>query len=456
MFSIIFFQLSSIGKRSVKKPKRQYTPQLLSLAYEEVRKGMSVHKAARFYGIPDSTLRDRFRENGPMQPAPDKEHFNTRPGASTTLNTEEEKQLVSHCVYMASIGYGYSRTEVIELANDFAVSLKKKSASDPVFAQSWFDGFKKRNPDITLSKPQKLSLVRAKCTSDVVLDKYFQDLERVIATNGLLDKPENIWNIDETGLVMEHSPSKVVCGKGAAPQSVTSNRGQTVTIIASGNAAGCRIPPFYVFPGKRWNDNLLEGATTGAAGTMSESGWSNSQVFIEFLESHFLKYVKTDGSPVLILFDGHKSHINLTLKEWGIAHNIVFFVIPPHTSHVTQPLDVGCFGPLKKVYYKECQSFMRSSPGTQITRYNVASISSKAYNKGLTPENLMASFRKSGVYPMNRSEIQAEKTAPAIIYQDPEHENEPTTDNNFLDQRKITTIQPKPSKRQSGHLYTAI
>lgn len=263
----------------MKKPKRQYTPELLSLAYEEVRKGMSVHKAALFYG----------RVNGPMQPPPDKEQFNTRPGTSTTLNPEEKKQLLSHCVYMASIGYGYSRTELINLANDFAVSLKKKSASDPVFAQSWFDGFKKCNPDITLSKPKKLSLVRAKSTSEAVLNKYFQDLEKVMSTNGLLDKPENIWNIDETGLVMEHSPSKVVCGKGAAPQSVTSSRGQTVTIIASGNAAGCRKPPFYVFPGKRWRDGLLEAATTGAAGTMSESGWSNSQVFLEFLERHFLK-----------------------------------------------------------------------------------------------------------------------------------------------------------------------
>ena len=50
-----------------------------------------------------------------------------------------------------------------------------------------------------------------------------------------------------TGIVMEHSPSNVLCLKGYTPQAVTSNRGKNVTIIAAGNAAGTRIPPYYVF-----------------------------------------------------------------------------------------------------------------------------------------------------------------------------------------------------------------
>jgi hypothetical protein len=67
----------------------------------------------------------------------------------------------------------------------------------------------------------------------------------------LTDKPERIWNIDETGLVMEHSATNVLCLKGTTPQAITSNRGKTVIILAAGSAVGMRLPPYYIFPGKR-------------------------------------------------------------------------------------------------------------------------------------------------------------------------------------------------------------
>ena len=73
--------------------------------------------------------------------------------------------------------------------------------------------FKLRNPDITLAKFQKLSLVRAECTSKEVLDRYFDLLGSVISTSNLIDKRSNIWNIDETGIVMEHSPRNILCLK---------------------------------------------------------------------------------------------------------------------------------------------------------------------------------------------------------------------------------------------------
>jgi len=58
-------------------------------------------------------------------------------------------------------------------------------------------------------------------------------------------------------------------------------------------------------------------SNTGAAGTVTESGWSNSLVFIDYLEKHFIAHVSTKEHSVLILFDGNKAHVNLTLSAWG-------------------------------------------------------------------------------------------------------------------------------------------
>lgn len=38
------------------------------------------------------------------------------------------------------------------------------------------------------------------------------------------------------------------------------------------------MPPFYIFPGKGWNEELPEGAAQGSNGTVTESGGSNSSV----------------------------------------------------------------------------------------------------------------------------------------------------------------------------------
>ena len=183
----------------------------------------------------------------------------------------------------------------------------------------WFYGFLKRWPELKVVKPKKLTISRAKSASNEVLSKYYTELGNILSTNNLTNKPERIYNTDETGVSTEHSPPRIVCNVETNPQAVTSPRGSTVTCIAAGNALGNSVPPFYVFPEVRWNDSFLEGAATGAVGTMSKSGWSNSEVFQSYLNDHFLKYSNmSTGSqtePTFALYDGHRSHVSLTLTN---------------------------------------------------------------------------------------------------------------------------------------------
>ena len=75
----------------------------------------------------------------------------------------------------------------------------------------------------------------------------------------------------------------------------------------------------------------------------------NSQAFLNYLTKHFAKYVKLPegqtSERVLVQNDGHKTHISLSLADWAKKNNAVLFILPLHSSHVTQPLDVGVFGP---------------------------------------------------------------------------------------------------------------
>ena len=284
------------------------------------------------------------------------------------------------------------------------------------------------------------------------MDKHFSNLQETLKELGIKNNPERIWNIDESGILFEHSPPKVMCMKGVTPQAVTSPRGKNVTLIGCGNAAGSCIPPYYVFPGKRWCSDLLDNTCPGAAGEISETGWSNSSVFQNYMENHFMKYVNIQPDQKhLVIFDGHKSHISLTLTNWGKDHGVVFYVLPPHTSHVSQPLDVSCFSPLKAIYNIECQNYMRQNPGHIVNRYIVGELSSKAYLKALSPNNIVNGFRKTGIYPFCRTEIADAKVMPAVIYEEESPATEKTAEKpgeKFLEDRKIVAVKTAEAKKR--------
>ena len=96
----------------------------------------------------------------------------------------------------------------------------------------------------------------------------------------------------------------------------------------------------------------MANSSPGSAHTLSATGWSNNSVFLKFLNEHFKKHLvaREEGEKVLLLFDGHRSHICPEVRRWARENDIILFLLPPHTSHKLQPLDVSCFGPLKNKY----------------------------------------------------------------------------------------------------------
>jgi len=247
---------------------------------------------------------------------------------------------------------------------------------------------------------------------------YFQELDQILTKYDLKDKPQHIYNIDEKGISDNHTPPRVVTDKSVTPVAVTAGMSYTVTVLGAGNALGTAIPPYFVFPGKRMRSELMEGSTVGADGTVSDSGWSNGAIFRQYLAEHFIKYVQGRDvqQPILLLYDGHRSHISLNIIEWAKAQNIILFVLPPHTSHVLQPLDVGCFGPFQRIYDNLRHKFMRSHFSSNIPKHTVCELGCQAYNLSLTANNLSSSFRKCGVYPFNPDAIDRTSFMPARVF----------------------------------------
>ena len=83
--------------------------------------------------------------------------------------------------------------------------------------------------------------------------------------------------------------------------------------------------------------------------------------------------------------------------------SIIVFCLPPHTTHLLQPLDNGAFAFLKVQWRYECQCFYAQNPGKVLNRCNFMQVFQKAWVQGMTIANVTSCFRAAGVYPVDKS-----------------------------------------------------
>ncbi|KAG8183110.1 hypothetical protein JTE90_024421 [Oedothorax gibbosus] len=85
----------------------------------------------------------------------------------------------------------------------------------------------------------------------------------------------------------------------------TADRGTTVTMIATINAVGNSLSPFFIIPRVNFKDHMLKGAPPGSQGSATPSGWSNKEIFVDYLQ-HSIHYVKpSPDDPDVIILDNH-------------------------------------------------------------------------------------------------------------------------------------------------------
>jgi hypothetical protein len=94
---------------------------------------------------------------------------------------------------------------------------------------------------------------------------------------------------------------------------------------------------------------------------VSENGWTNDELGLVWLKEIFNKYTeaRTIGQYRLLILDGHGSHVIPEFDLFCSDHSIIVLCMPPHSSHLLQPLDVGCFSVLKQSYGRRVEQLMR-------------------------------------------------------------------------------------------------
>ncbi|EIW72019.1 hypothetical protein TREMEDRAFT_58164 [Tremella mesenterica DSM 1558] len=184
-----------------------------------------------------------------------------------------------------------------------------------------------------------------------------------------------------------------------------------VTLIATICADGTALPPALIYKGvygqvcESWTSEVLpsDEIFMGA----SEKGWTDDNLGLQWLTEVFDK--STTSKQLrrrLLIVDGHSSHVNYTFLQLCDSLRIAVCILPPHSTHRLQPLDVGVFSPLSSHYTTVSTQLSVAWEGrVGMSKSLFYLIFKQAWANALSESTIRNAFAKAGIHPQNRSVV---------------------------------------------------
>ena len=390
-----------------KVSKKTWSSESVANALHEIRSGKSIRSSAKKYGMAESTLRNRIKliqEGTEMVGS----------GRRNVLNEQEETQLARCINVLCNAGFSPSTNEIKDLVRDY---VRANSITNPFNddrpGKDWLRNFMKRQK-LSTKKATIISAARKAATANpFIIFDFYEVVEKIIKEKKL--NREQIWNCDESGFPTDPSKCKVVAPIGMPGYKTTPGAGrENHTVLATCSAAGRALDPLILFQGKNFQSTWKgEKSLPKTMYGISDNGWMTTAVFNDwFIE--FSKEVKE--RPLLLIYDGHLSHVSINVIEMAISEDITIVKFPPHVTDKLQPLDVTCFSPLKRKW--ETLLAERGNvlgPRETLSKSTFVDLICSIWHQGLSAENAISGFRATGIYPTDKTKYPTNRFDPRLL-----------------------------------------
>ena len=316
---------------------------------------------------------------------------------------------------MQELGFGFIRAMVAEVVTDYLVSTSRPNPfRGGVPGKDWWTLFLRRWPQLCVRKPEHLSKKRAEGVTQKVVDHWIELVQKVFKKNGLDELLEDeianrLWNADETGLCLDATSTKVLARRGAkSVYEIGGGSGREfITVLGCGSADGIKLPPFVVYKAKNLWERWTRGGIAAARYGVSDSGWMEADNFKDWFKCLFVPSVShlLVSGPVVLFVDGHGSHISHSLVTTARKEGVIIMCLPPHSSHLLQPLDVACYGPLKTVWKETLKHYKLQTAATQVTKAEFPGLLKMTWEKSLLEKHLQSGFKHCGLHPLSNTAV---------------------------------------------------
>jgi hypothetical protein len=100
--------------------------------------------------------------------------------------------------------------------------------------------------------------------------------------------------------------------------------------------------------------------------------------------------------------DDHNSHINMRFINYCDQNRILLTILPPHSTHRLQPLNIGFFESLAEYYNQEIDRFVANAQSfVSIFKRHFWNFFYKAYIRAFTQQNIRAGWAATEIYLLN-------------------------------------------------------
>jgi hypothetical protein len=377
-----------------------YTAEKLELCLNSVTSGeMSQRVAAAHYDISLSTIKRRLKNNVP-----------NKPGHPVVFTSDEERAFASHIDKVCEFGFPVDEMDFRFIVKSY---LDKQGRSVYCFknnlpGRDWAKSFLRRNPQLSVRFANNIKRARA-AIDESVITEYIDNLSALTKDVS----PDCIYNYDETCMSDDPGRSKIICRRGCKyPERVINSTKSNVTVMFCGNAAGTSIPPYVIYKSEHLWSTWAENGPAGARYNRSKNGWIDLAIFEEWFTTHLLPVLKKQKGKKIVIGDNLSSHLSLNVVKLCEDNDIRFVCLPPNSSHLTQPLDVAYFRPLKSKWRDILTKWKQSEAGKRVASLpkDQFPMLLRTVLDDIAPNmenNLKAGFKKAGIYPTSKDTILA-------------------------------------------------
>jgi len=219
----------------------------------------------------------------------------SKKGRKSVFTDKEINDLKECIVALAELGFAPTISDLREIVADY-VTANNHAKAKSIFnykkvvgcpGPDWIASLIKKS-NLSLKNATKLSKARHNATKNpFIVNHWFDILGDTVTRLGLSERPDLIWNCDESGLPSEPKKCKVISLKGQPTlQIVTGSDRDNTTVLAATSASGKVLPPLIIFQGKQvqttWRPQIAADADNYPWIYANASGWMKSDIFFKW------------------------------------------------------------------------------------------------------------------------------------------------------------------------------
>jgi hypothetical protein len=329
------------------------------------------------------------------------------------LSYAEEKVLLKWIKELTVSGYSPGHRLLKEVAEEIRTKRVYNLDDTPLspfepplqfnLGQDWVPRFVQRHEYLKVVIGRRIESVRMDGATKPVLEAWFDAYNKIVQQEKILQ--ENTYNMDESGFSIRtiELTCTILDSNLRTKYQAHPGRQEWVSVVECICGDRTSISPLVIFKGKNvlqgWIPNEVLDSWYFSANT---KGWTSNLHGLEWLKRVFEPATRTkaNGKYRLLICDGHDSHISGSFIAHCLLNRILLFILPPHTSHLLQPLDVAIFGPLKKRLTTALEH-LNAAQLVRIHKHEWMEAYIKARTEVLDTQHIDSSWRGAGLFPFN-------------------------------------------------------